>query len=214
MNIIFQMLNNGLNHFYNITGDWGVAIVLLTILVRIVLLPISIKQKTSMKAQQSLSSKVEEIKEMYKNDKEKLNLELTKFYKENAKTSLGGLISFLQLPIVFALYRVIISMTIQSSTLIIPWVDSIKMSDKYYIIPLVYSLVMLCSSLLSYISFLKVAYQPKVSKINLVFISVISILVTFKIPIALGIYFITAGLFSLAEEIVFRIYYKNKLMIN
>lgn len=214
MNIISEMLTNGLNQIFNITGDWGIAIALLTVVVRVVLLPISLKQKSSIFGQQSLALKIEEIKEKHKDDKEILNHELAKFYQENAKKSLGGLIGFLQLPIVFALYHVIISMPVQSSTLIIPWVASIKMSDKYFIIPIIYAAISLCPSLLSYISFLKVAYQPKITKANLIIISGISILVSFKVPIALGIYFITTSLFSLVEEVVYRLYYKNKISIN
>lgn len=70
MNIISDLLNSSLNYFFNITGDLGIAIILLTILVRGLLMPLSFKQKLSMQTQLKLSKGLEEIKEKYKKNKE------------------------------------------------------------------------------------------------------------------------------------------------
>ena len=61
MNIIFNLLNNLLNLFFSFTGDWGLAIVLLTVGVRIILSPMSFKQKKSMQQQQKLNIKIMKI---------------------------------------------------------------------------------------------------------------------------------------------------------
>lgn len=68
MNIISNLLNLALNYFFNITGDLGIAIIILTILVKIFLIPISFKQKLNMFSQQKFSKGLEEIKEKYKNN--------------------------------------------------------------------------------------------------------------------------------------------------
>lgn len=210
MNIVSSILNTSLNYFFNLTGDWGIAIILLTILVRIFLLPMSIKQKLSMQQQQGLSKKMEELKEKYKNNKEKLEAELQKHFKQSAKSMLGCLISLLQLPIVFTLYNVILKMPVHTGTIIIPWVTSIKLSDSFFILPILYALTTLSPNLLSYFSFLRVSSYGTMPKSTLIITSIFSILITIKIPIAVGIYLITTSLFSLMEEIGFRLYVKNK----
>ncbi|WP_026885613.1 membrane protein insertase YidC [Clostridium beijerinckii] len=210
MNIISNLLNLSLNYFFNITGDLGIAIILLTILVKLILMPISFKQKLSMYSQQEFSKGIEEIKEKYKNNKEKLEIETQKYFKQNARGMIGILSSLLQIPIVFNLYRVILNMPMQVGTALIPWVVSLKMSDSLFIVPAIYAVSMLSPNILPYIPFLRVKAQAKLSKTNIIITTVISGLVTFKAPIALGIYFITTSLFSFVEEIVFRLYAKRR----
>jgi len=212
MNIIFNTLNALLHYLFSLTGDWGIAIIFLTLLVRIVLLPISIKQRISMGQQQAISKKIGELKEKYKNNKEKLESELQKYYQQSAKSMLGCFVSLLQLPIVSSLYFVIIRMPVEVGTAIIPWAVSIKIPDTYFIIPIIYVLASLSPNLLSYTSYLKTAGQAKMTKSNLIFISIFSIVITIKAPIAIGIYFITTSLFSLFEEIGYRLYMKNKCL--
>lgn len=210
MNIISSVLNTSLNYFFSLTGDWGIAIVLLTILVRTLLLPMSMKQKLSMQQQQSLSKKIEELKEKYKNNKEKLESELQKHYQQSAKSMFGCLVSLLQLPIIFTLYSVILKMPVHAGTIIIPWVTSIKLADSYFVLPILYALTTLSPNLLSYFSFLKVSSYNNMPKSTLILTSIFSVLITIKIPIAVGIYLITTSLFSLMEEIAFRLYLKNR----
>lgn len=210
MNIIFNLQNNMLNCIFQFTGDWGISIVLLTVIIRVLLMPISIKQKISLSKQQVISEKIEKLKEKYKNNKEKLDSELQKYYAQSAKGMLGCLVSLLQLPVISVLYFVIMKMPVQAGTMIIPWVSSIKMPDRYFIIPMIYTLICLCPSLLPYVSFFKISGQAKMTKTNLIFAGIFSIFITFRTPIAIGIYFITSGLFSLLEEIGYRIYIKSR----
>ncbi|WP_017210319.1 membrane protein insertase YidC [Clostridium beijerinckii] len=213
MNIISNLLNVSLNYFFNITGDLGIAIILLTILVKLILMPISFKQKLSMYSQQEFSKGLEEIKEKYKNNKEKLEIETQKYFKQNAKGMIGILSSLLQIPIVFNLYRVILNMPMQVGTALIPWVVSLKMSDSLFIVPAIYAVSMLSPNILPYIPFLRLKAQAKLSKANIIITTLISGLVTFKAPIALGIYFITTSLFSFVEEVAFRLYAKRRGLV-
>lgn len=212
MNIISNLLNFSLNYFFNITGDLGVAIILLTISVRLLLMPLSFKQKLSIQGTQKISKDLETIKEKYKNNEEKLDIETQKYYKQNAKGMMGCLVSFLQIPIVFTLYNVILKMPINAGTMLLPWVSSLKMTDSFFIIPTIYTLSMLSPNILPYIPFLKVATDAKINKVSFIITSFISILITFKAPIALGLYFITTSLFSLIEEVAFRLYTKRKVI--
>lgn len=212
MNIISNALNTSLNYFFTVTGDWGIAIILLTIFVRTILLPMSMKQKFSIEQQQGLSKKVEELKKKYKNNKKNLEIELQKYYTQNTKSMLGCLVSLLQLPIIFALYSVILKMPVNAGTMIIPWVSSIKLSDNHFIIPVIYTLSALSPNLLPYLSFLRASSCAKTPKSTLVLTCIFSIFIAIKTPIAVGIYLITTSIFSLIEELAFRLYLKSKCL--
>jgi YidC/Oxa1 family membrane protein insertase len=94
-------------------GNYGLAIILLTILMRIVLLPLSIKQTKSMIAMQKLQPQLKEIQKKYKDDREKMGQEMMKLYKENKVSPLGGCLPLLlQLPILFAVFEVLRNMSV------------------------------------------------------------------------------------------------------
>jgi YidC/Oxa1 family membrane protein insertase len=90
--------------------SYGIAIILFTILIKIVLLPLTIRQQKSSFVMQKLQPKLKEIQERYKNDKEKLATETQKLYRETGANPLSGCLpTLIQLPILFALYGVITS---------------------------------------------------------------------------------------------------------
>jgi YidC/Oxa1 family membrane protein insertase len=90
------------------TGDWGMAIILLTIGLRVVLLPLTWHQTKSMVELQRIQPKIKELQEKYKDDKEKQQEETLKFYQENKVNPFGGCLPLiLQMPILIALYGVL-----------------------------------------------------------------------------------------------------------
>jgi YidC/Oxa1 family membrane protein insertase len=97
-------------------GNYGVAIILLTVLMRIVLLPLSIKQTKSMIAMQKLQPQLKELQKKYKDDREKMGQEMMKLYKDNKVSPFGGCLPLiLQLPIMFAVFEVLRSLASTSS---------------------------------------------------------------------------------------------------
>ena len=92
-------------------GNYGIAIILLTVLMRIIILPLSIKQTKSMIAMQKLQPQLKEIQKKYKDDREKQGQEMMALYKENKVSPLGGCLPLLlQLPIIFAVFEVLRSL--------------------------------------------------------------------------------------------------------
>src|SRR3989337_2966094 len=88
-------------------SNYGVAIILLTLLIRIALLPLTIKQTRSMAEMQQIQPLIKELQKKHKGDRQKLNEELMKVYKEHKVNPLGGCLPLLmQLPFFFALYAV------------------------------------------------------------------------------------------------------------
>ncbi len=88
--------------------NYGVAIILFTVLIKLVLLPLTIKQMRSTTKMQEIQPKIQEIQKRYKNDKEKLNKEMMRVYQENKVNPAGGCLPLLvQMPILISLFYVI-----------------------------------------------------------------------------------------------------------
>jgi YidC/Oxa1 family membrane protein insertase len=105
---LLAFLGKGLSFFYDLIPSYGLAIILLTVAVRLVMLPLTIKQTRSMQEMQKLQPEVKRLQAKYKGgDRQKLNEEMMKLYKEHKVNPLGGCLPLLlQLPIFLALYRV------------------------------------------------------------------------------------------------------------
>ena len=138
MSIFVKLLENVIMHFYNITNDYGIAIVCITVLVKVILLPLNIKQRKQMEKQSALSEQVEDIKRRCKNDNERLNKELSELYAKNGVGMGTCLTTLIQLPMMICLYNAIkmIADTTRG-TILIPWISSLLLRDPYYVLPIV-----------------------------------------------------------------------------
>lgn len=104
-----------LSFFASIVGNYGMAIILTTILIRIILLPISLKQERSMAKMKELQPAIDKINKKYKDDKQTANIEIQKLYKEKGVNPLAGCLPLLiQFPIFIALYQAFASSSIPS----------------------------------------------------------------------------------------------------
>jgi YidC/Oxa1 family membrane protein insertase len=93
---------------YSVIPNYGFAIVGLTVLVRLALFPLTAKQARSMQKMQLVQPEIKRLQAQYKNDRQKLNEEIMKFYKENKINPMAGCLPLvLQMPIFFALFRVL-----------------------------------------------------------------------------------------------------------
>ncbi len=91
-------------------GNYGVAIIVLTIIVRIFLWPLNVSQQRSMRQMQTLQPKLKAIQERYKNDQQKMQLKMMEFYKENKFNPMGGCLPLLiQMPVFILLYSALMS---------------------------------------------------------------------------------------------------------
>lgn len=93
---------------YNLVANYGLAIILFTIVIKLILLPLNIKSQKSMRKQQKIQPFLAELQQKYANDKEKLQQETMKLYKQNNVSMTGGCLPMLlQFPILIGLYQVI-----------------------------------------------------------------------------------------------------------
>src|SRR4051812_26423591 len=108
----FAPLAEALAFFYQLVPNYGIAIAMLTLAVMIVLTPLTLKGTRSMMIMQALQPEMKKLQAQYKDDRQKLNEELLKFYRENNINPLGGCLPLLiQLPVFLILYRVIAGLT-------------------------------------------------------------------------------------------------------
>lgn len=106
--ILYQPMLNILIWLYGLIGNFGLAIIILTLLIKLFLRPLNKKAIASQKAMSEIQPKMQEIQNKYKNDREKQALELVSLYKkENFNPFAGFLLLFLQIPIILALFYVV-----------------------------------------------------------------------------------------------------------
>ncbi len=105
-NLITSTLGSLLSFIYGLVNNYAISIILFTIIVKLILLPLTVNQLKSTKKMQELQPKMKEIQEKYKNDKEKMNIKTMELYKEHKINPLSGCLPLLiQLPIIFGLFR-------------------------------------------------------------------------------------------------------------
>jgi YidC/Oxa1 family membrane protein insertase len=107
---VMMQIHAGLSHLFGPSSGltWALSIILLVVLMRLVMVPLFIKQRNSMQKMQSHMPQLAEIRKKFKNDKQRLNEETMKFYKENGINPLGGCLPLLaQLPVFWSLFNVL-----------------------------------------------------------------------------------------------------------
>ncbi len=109
---MFDLLATVLSWFYDIWPSYGIAIGFLTLSVMVILTPLTLKGTRSMMMLQQLQPEMKKLQQQHKDDRQKLNEEMLKFYRENKINPLGGCLPLLvQLPVFFVLYRVLSQLT-------------------------------------------------------------------------------------------------------
>jgi len=127
-----------LKFFYSFLHNYGLAIILLTVIIKILFWPLTQKSFTSMKEMQKLQPQMQKLREKYKNDKQRMNLELMNLYKEHRVNPLGGCLPMLvQIPVFFALYKVLlVSIELRHAPFFL-WITDLSAKDPYYITPVI-----------------------------------------------------------------------------
>jgi YidC/Oxa1 family membrane protein insertase len=123
-----------LNFFYKYIGNYGVAIILVTILIKILFWPIAQKGLKSMKNMQKIQPKMAKLKEKYKNDSTRLNQEMMGLYKTYKVNPLGGCLPMLlQIPVFFALYKVLLQSIELRHAPFMLWITDLSAPDRLWI---------------------------------------------------------------------------------
>ena len=124
--------------FHDWTHNWGIAIILLTILIKLLFFPLSAASYRSMAKMRVVAPKLEKIKEQYGNDREQLNRAMMDLYKTEKINPLGGCLPVLiQIPVFIALYWAILASVELRYAPFFGWISDLSAADPYYILPVI-----------------------------------------------------------------------------
>ena len=174
-------------------GNFGISIIIVTILIKIALLPLTLKQDKSMKEMKKLQPKIEKIKKDYAHDKQMLNIKTMELYKEHKVNPLGGCLPLLiQFPILIALFGVLRNGIIPQDSSFL-WS---KLSDKdpYYILPVLNGAVSFFQQKL-----MGTSDNPQMKNMMYVF-PIMMIYISYRMPSGLQLYWLTSSILAVVQQ--------------
>jgi YidC/Oxa1 family membrane protein insertase len=203
LDFLSGIIKNLLTFFYNLTvsagiPSYGVAIILLTVAIKMLLYPLTVKQVKSMKAMTDIQPKMKELQEKYKDNKEKLSKEMAELYKNAGVNPLAGCLPLIvQMPVLIAIFYAIKEFNYvgDSSFLWLMNLSQDNPSDPFYIIPLL-------SGLTTYVQQKQTMTDTSSAqnKMMMVFMPVFIGYITITFPAGLGIYWVVGNLVQIAQQ--------------
>lgn len=188
---IFSLLS--LLHEY--VGNWGIAIIILTFLIKLVFFPLSAASYRSMAKMRLVAPKLTKIREQYANDRERLNRAMMDLYKTEKINPLGGCLPMLiQIPVFIALYWSILSSVEMRYAPFFGWITDLSKADPYYVLPVIMGLSMIIQSKLN-----PTPPDPIQAKMMQIMPVVFSI-VFFFFPTGLVLYSIVNNVLSILQQ--------------
>jgi YidC/Oxa1 family membrane protein insertase len=134
---IAKPLLDMLNFFYKYVGNYGISIIILSTLIKIVFIPFSTISHRSMKKMSKLQPQINALRDRYKKDRDKLNQEIMKLYQENKVNPASGCLPILvQIPVFFALYRALLGAIELRHAPFYFWIIDLSAKDPLYITPI------------------------------------------------------------------------------
>ncbi|MDR8525864.1 MULTISPECIES: membrane protein insertase YidC [Shewanella] len=129
--------------FQSIVGNWGIAIILITLTVRGLLYPLTKAQYTSMAKMRNLQPKLAELKDRFGDDRQKMGQAMMELYKKEKVNPMGGCLPILlQMPIFIALYWVLLESVELRHAPFMLWITDLSVQDPYYVLPILMGISM------------------------------------------------------------------------
>lgn len=193
--------------FYGVVHNWGVAIILLTVLAKVVLLPLTHKSMVSAEALKKLQPRVEEIRKKYAADKEMQTRETMKLYQEAKVNPFGGCLPMLvQLPIWISLFTTLrTSYELYREPFISPFWMDLTSKDPSYILPLILGVTMIVTQKLQ-----PQMMDPTQAKIMTYVMPVFFTALMMNYPAGLSLYILTSNILTVAQQYGLRKYLEKK----
>ena len=192
-----------------IVGNWGWAIVLFTLLVKLILFPLSYKGMMSMQKLKDLAPKMKELKTKYKDDPAKMNMKMMEMYKKEGANPMGGCLPMLlQIPVFFALYRVLLNADeLQGAHWIHGWIENLAAADPYYILPILMGVSMWIQQRVTP-SNITDPLQEKIFKWFPVGMALMFIIMPF--PSGLVLYWVINNTFTIGQQYIINMAYEKQ----
>lgn len=193
---IAKPMYQGLDFLFKHIGNWGWAIVVLTLIVRVILFPLTYKSMISMNKLKDLAPKMKDIKERYKGDPQKMNIHMMELYKKHGANPMSGCLPILlQIPIFFAIYRVLFNAIELKDAPWAFWIHDLSAMDPYFILPILMGATMFLQQLITPMT-IQDPLQAKIMK----FLPVIFTIFFITFPAGLTLYWFVNNVCSLIQQ--------------
>lgn len=184
-----------LKFFYGFLGNYGLSIILLTGIIKLIFWPLTQKSYSSMKAMQKLQPEMQKIREKYGKDRDRLNKELMGLYKTHRVNPLGGCLPMLvQIPVFFALYKVLMDAIELRHAPFFFWITDLSAKDPYYITPLIMGATMFIQQKMT-----PTTMDPMQAKVFML-MPVIFTFMFLNFPSGLVIYWLVNNLLTIGQQ--------------
>jgi YidC/Oxa1 family membrane protein insertase len=184
-----------LQWLYGVTGNYGVAIIIITVIIKLLFYPLTWKSFKSMQAMQHLQPQMKRLQDMYKNDRQKLNEEMMKLYREQKVNPLGGCLPMVvQIPVFIALYQVLYASIELRHAGFMWWIKDLSAPD--YPMALLMGASMVVQQWMT-----PTTGDPRQAKMML-FMPIIFTFMFLNFPVGLVIYWLVNNLLTIAQQYV------------
>ena len=186
-----------LTQLHKLTHNWGWAIVLLVVVIKLLLYPLSAAQYKSMAKMRKFQPRIEQLKERYGDDKQKFQMAMLELYKKEKINPAGGCLPILiQMPVFLALYYVLLEgVELRQAPWIMGWVNDLTARDPFFILPIVNGAVMWLTQKMTPM----VGMDPMQKKMMQMMPLVMAVMFAF-FPAGLVLYWVTNGALGMAQQ--------------
>lgn len=192
---IAKPLLHVLKFFYKYTHNYGIAIIIITIIIKILFFPLTHKSYKSMKDMQKLQPKMAELREKYKNDRDALNRSIMELYRTHKVNPLGGCLPMvIQIPVFFALYKALMfSIELRHAPFMF-WITDLSAKDPYYVTPIIMGVTMFIQQKMT-----PSTMDPMQAKMMLA-LPIVFTFMFLNFPSGLVIYWLVNNLLTIAQQ--------------
>jgi YidC/Oxa1 family membrane protein insertase len=191
------------------THNYGLTIILLTVGIKVLFVPLQYKSYKSMKQMQGIQPKVMALQEKLKDDRERLNRELIKLYRDHKVNPVGGCLPMvLQMPVFVALFNILyMTIDLRQAPLGL-WITDLSLQDPYYILPIIMGVSMFVMQKIQ-----PTTMDPNQAKIMLL-LPVFMTFLFINFPAGLVLYWLTNNVLSIVQQFVTdRFFFKNRPIV-
>jgi len=184
-----------LEKIHGYVGNWGWAIILLTILIKLVFFPLSAASYKSMARMKEVQPRLMAMREQYKGDPQKLNQAMMEMYRKEKINPLGGCLPVVvQIPVFIALYWVLLSSVEMRGAPWVLWIHDLSIPDPYYILPVIMAISMFVQTKLN-----PTPPDPIQAKV-MMYMPIVFSVMFFFFPAGLVLYWVVNNLLSIAQQ--------------
>jgi YidC/Oxa1 family membrane protein insertase len=188
----------GLQFFHNFTPNYGVCIILLTLLIRMITFPLQYKSFVSMKKLQLVQPELTKIREKFKEDPQRLQKESMELFKRSGANPLGGCLPLvLQMPVFFAFYKVLYSAVELVDAPFVLWIHDLSNKDPFYVLPVLMTVAMFLQQRLTP----NTISDPTQKKV-MMFMPLIFGFIMKDLPSGLSLYIFVSTLFGIVQQLL------------